>query len=154
MDYKNLSKIKYWGASTAAHQVEGGNHNQWSVWELESASELAANSEEKFAHWLPVWEDVKNQAQRPENYVSGLACDHYNLYEKDFSLLEELNMNAFRCSIEWSRVEPEEGKWDYQEIEQKASSRWLLCGTGRCLFGLRRWGILKKARTPNTLYDL
>ncbi|MBC7459107.1 family 1 glycosylhydrolase, partial [Candidatus Saccharibacteria bacterium] len=23
-----------WGAATAAHQVEGGNHNQWTVWEL------------------------------------------------------------------------------------------------------------------------
>lgn len=117
MDYKNLSKIKYWGASTSAHQVEGGNHNQWSVWELENASELASKSEEKYAHWLPNWNEVKDQAQRPENYVSGLACNHYNLYEKDFDILESLNMNAFRFSIEWSRVEPEEGKWDHQEIE-------------------------------------
>ena len=22
-----------WGAATSAHQVEGGTHNQWSVWE-------------------------------------------------------------------------------------------------------------------------
>ncbi len=49
--------------------------------------------------------------------MSGLACDHYNLYEKDFDILQSLNMNAFRCSIEWSRVEPEEGKWNYQEID-------------------------------------
>lgn len=117
MNYKNLSKIKFWGASTSAHQVEGGNHNQWSVWELENASELASTSEKKYAHWLPNWDSIKDQAQRPENYVSGLACDHYNLYEKDFDILESLNMNAFRCSIEWSRVEPEEGKWNYQEID-------------------------------------
>ena len=30
-----------WGVSTAAHQVEGGNHNQWSEWELENAKALA-----------------------------------------------------------------------------------------------------------------
>lgn len=117
MDLENLKKIKYWGASTSAHQVEGGNHNQWSVWELENASELAANSEKKFAHWLPKWKETKSQAQDPKNYVSGRAADHYNLYEKDFDLLEKLNMNAFKFSIEWSRIEPKEGEWDEVEIE-------------------------------------
>ncbi len=117
MKLNNLKKIKYWGASTSAHQVEGGNHNQWSVWELENATELAANSEKKYAHWLPRWDDIKGQAQDPENYVSGKAADHYNLYEKDFDLVEELNMNAFRFSIEWSRIEPSEGEWDETEIE-------------------------------------
>lgn len=117
MNLENLKKVKYWGASTSAHQVEGGNHNQWSVWELESASELAANSEKKYAHWLPRWDDIKAEAQDPKNYVSGKAADHYNLYEQDFDLLEKLNMNAFRFSIEWSRVEPEEGQWDEKEIE-------------------------------------
>ncbi len=117
MNLENLRKIKYWGASTSAHQVEGGNHNQWSVWELENASDLAANAEKKFAHWLPRWDDVKKDAQDPKNYVSGKAADHYNLYEKDFDILQKLNMNAFRFSIEWSRVEPEEGRWDETEIE-------------------------------------
>lgn len=113
----NLKKIKYWGASTSAHQVEGGNHNQWSVWELENASELATNSESKYAHWLPRWADIKTEAQDPKNYVSDKAADHYNLYETDFDLLEQLNMNAFRFSIEWSRIEPSEGEWDKGEIE-------------------------------------
>jgi len=117
MNLDNLKKIKYWGASTSAHQVEGGNHNQWSVWELENASELAANSEKKYTHWLPRWDDIKSQAQDPKNYVSGKAADHYNLYEQDFDLLEKLNMNAFRFSIEWSRIEPNEGEWDKAEIE-------------------------------------
>ncbi len=50
-------------------------------------------------------------------YPAGRACDHYNLYEKDFDLLKELNQNAYRFSIEWSRIEPEEGKFDQKEIE-------------------------------------
>ena len=113
MDYKNLSKIKYWGASTAAHQVEGGTHNQWSVWELESASELAKNAKEKYSHLR----EFPKEALEPENYISGLATGHYTKYEEDFQILNDLNMNAFRFSIEWSRIEPEEGKWDGAELE-------------------------------------
>jgi len=45
------------------------------------------------------------------------ACNHYNLYEKDFDLMEKLNLNAFRFSIEWSRIEPKEGRFDEKEIE-------------------------------------
>jgi len=49
---------------------------------------------------------------------AGLACDHYNRYEKDFDLAKDvLHNNAHRFSIEWSRIEPEEGKWDLKEIE-------------------------------------
>jgi len=50
-------------------------------------------------------------------FPAGKACNHYHLYEKDFDLLKELNQNAFRFSIEWSRIEPEEGKFDEEEIE-------------------------------------
>jgi len=48
---------------------------------------------------------------------AGIACDFYHKYEEDFDLLEKLNQNAFRFSIEWSRIEPEEGKFDKNEIE-------------------------------------
>ena len=27
----------FWGAATAAHQVEGNNHNDWSEWEIANA---------------------------------------------------------------------------------------------------------------------
>ena len=50
-------------------------------------------------------------------YPAGKACDHYNRYEQDFDLLKKLNQNAYRFSIEWSRIEPEEGKFDQKEIE-------------------------------------
>jgi len=50
-------------------------------------------------------------------YPAGRACDHYNLYEQDFDLIEELGNNAYRFSIEWSRIEPEKGNFDKQEID-------------------------------------
>lgn len=104
-----------WGAATSAHQVEGGTHNQWSVWELQNAKSLAAQAEYKLT-WLPEWEGLKDQALDPNNYISGRATDHYNRYEEDFDILKNMNMNAFRFSIEWSRIEPEEGKWDLEAM--------------------------------------
>lgn len=105
-----------WGASSAAHQIEGGNHNQWSVWELENAKVLAQKAPYLYKH-LPKWEEFKHEAVQPENYVSGKATDHYHRYQEDFALLKKMNMNAWRFSIEWSRIEPEEGAWNAEAIE-------------------------------------
>jgi beta-glucosidase len=105
-----------WGASTSAHQVEGGNHNQWTVWELAHASELAKTAEKKYGH-LPSWEAIKKEAKNPDNYVSGRGIDHYTRYEEDFKLAKKLNFNSYRFGIEWSRLEPEEGLWDEAAIE-------------------------------------
>lgn len=105
-----------WGASTSAHQVEGGNHNQWSVSELENAKSRALQAAYKLNE-LPAWDEIKAEATKPSNYVSGRASDHYRRYEEDFDIVAKLNMNAFRFSIEWSRIEPEEGRWDLHEIE-------------------------------------
>lgn len=110
----------FWGASTSSHQVEGNNHNQWTVWELENASRLAQTAHIRL-NWLPSWDKFKDQAEEPSNYVSGSGVDHYNRYKEDFDLLGELNLNSFRFSIEWSRIEPEEGKWDQKEIDHYKS---------------------------------
>jgi len=48
--------------------------------------------------------------------VSGAACDHYNRYAEDFALAKSLGQNAHRLSIEWSRIEPEKGKWDMDAV--------------------------------------
>jgi len=50
-------------------------------------------------------------------FPAGKACNHYYLYEKDFDLMKKLNLNAYRFSIEWSRIEPREGEFDKVEIE-------------------------------------
>ncbi len=105
-----------WGVATSAHQFEGGNHNNWSVWELENAKALAGAAKYKIGH-LENWKRIRSQAVKPDNYVSGRAADHYNRYESDFDIVRKMHLNAFRFSIEWSRVEPEEGAWDAGEIE-------------------------------------
>lgn len=104
-----------WGASTASHQVEGGTVNQWSVWELENASRLAKSARRRLGE-LPAWDDVKNQASDPSNYVSGDGVRHYDRYEEDFGYLEQLNLNAFRFGIEWARLEPAAGEYDEAAI--------------------------------------
>lgn len=43
--------------------------------------------------------------------------DHYNRYEEDIKLLADAGLNAYRFSIEWARIEPEEGQFDEAEIE-------------------------------------
>lgn len=79
-----------WGAATSAYQVEGNNQNSdW--WE---------------------WERKVNLKE-----VSGLACRHYDLYKKDFALAKTLNHNTHRFSVEWSRIQPEEGEFSGEAIK-------------------------------------
>jgi beta-glucosidase len=79
-----------WGAATSAYQVEGNN---------------------MFSDW---WEWEK-RVGLPD--LSGLACRHYELYAQDFDLAKSLNHNCHRLSIEWARVEPEEGRFSLPELE-------------------------------------
>ncbi|MDD5464844.1 MAG: glycoside hydrolase family 1 protein [Candidatus Omnitrophica bacterium] len=79
-----------WGAATSAHQVEGQNiHNDW-------------------------WLAEQNLALKE---ASGSACRHYELYAQDFAIAKELGHNCHRFSIEWSRIEPQEGEFDASQIE-------------------------------------
>lgn len=105
-----------WGAATAAHQVEGNTHNQWTVWELENAKTKAAQAAYQYGD-LDNWNQIKTMAKDPDNYVSAQLADHYTRYQEDFDLLQKMHMNAYRFSIEWSRVEPEEGAWNVEAIE-------------------------------------
>ncbi len=51
------------------------------------------------------------------SYDVGKAVDHYNRYDEDFDLAKKLGLNAFRFSIEWARIEPEEGRFSDLAIE-------------------------------------
>lgn len=80
------------GAATAGHQVEGQN----------------------------IHSDCWAQEQMPHSIFtepSGEACDHYHRYEEDIRLAKSAGLNAYRFSIEWARVEPEEGCFCEEEIE-------------------------------------
>lgn len=83
----------------AAHQVEGhctGNH--WWEWEQEGLR------------------------MRPGGYVrdgsvSGIACDYYRRFDEDHRLAAELGHQALRISLEWSRIEPEPGRFDRDAVD-------------------------------------
>ena len=80
------------GAATAAHQVEGNNiHNDcWAQEQMQHTSYVEPSLD---------------------------AVDHYNRYEEDIRLMAEAGLNAYRVSIEWARIEPEEGRFDETEVE-------------------------------------
>ncbi len=111
----------YWGAGTAAHQVEGGLNNDWTEWEKSASRIKSLKSSIKsgeFRRTLPahLWEKWPTPDDI-ENYISGRACDSYNRFREDFDIAKSLGHNAHRLSVEWSRIEPEEGKFDEKEIE-------------------------------------
>ena len=76
-----------WGASTAAHQVEGNNTT--SDW------------------WAREHGRLENSAQVSE--PSGDAADSYHRYAEDMRLLRDAGLTSYRFSLEWARIEPERG---------------------------------------------
>ncbi len=119
---EKFPKSFLWGASTASHQVEGGTKNQWSEWELSMADTLASTAKERldylsrYGHKVD-WPAIAEQAARRDNYISGAGVEHFDRYEADFELLKKLNLNAYRFSVEWSRIEPEPGQWDQAALD-------------------------------------
>ncbi|MBQ5801236.1 MAG: glycoside hydrolase family 1 protein [Clostridia bacterium] len=75
-----MPKDFLWGSGYAGHQVEGNNINS-DRWFMEE------NYEEK----------------------SGMACNSYELWERDVEIAEECGLQAFRTSVEWARIEPTDG---------------------------------------------
>ena len=80
------------GAGTASHQVEGNNTKN-DIWALENM---------KYGGY-------------PQK--SGDAANHYKLYRDDIKKMKDAGLNAYRFSLEWSRIEPVEGVFDQNEIE-------------------------------------
>lgn len=82
-----------WGTASSSHQCEGGNtNNQWSRWER--AGRIYTGEQ------------------------AGRAANWWQEAEADFALAEQMENNALRLSIEWSRVEPSEGVWDSAAIDR------------------------------------
>ncbi|HEY5104100.1 MAG TPA: family 1 glycosylhydrolase [Acidimicrobiales bacterium] len=81
-----------WGTSTSAYQIEGGGTNtDW--WRFERAEGTTAVE------------------------VCGDACDSWNRYEEDLDILSSLGLNSFRLSVEWARIEPEEGVFSTEALD-------------------------------------
>jgi beta-glucosidase len=81
-----------WGTATAAHQIEGGNvNNDW--WEFEHDPTSGCVD------------------------VSGDACDSFNRYPEDIAMVAGSASPSYRFSLEWSRIEPEEGEFSLVALE-------------------------------------
>jgi beta-glucosidase len=81
-----------WGAATAAHQVEGGNVNN--------------------DHW-----EMEHAPHSPFVEPSGDACDSYHRWREDLDLVAGAGLNTYRFSLEWSRIEPEEGEFSRAALD-------------------------------------
>jgi beta-glucosidase len=81
-----------WGTATAAHQIEGGNvNNDWWAWEHAPGSICAE--------------------------PSGDACDSWHRWDEDVALVADLGLGTYRFSVEWSRIEPEDGEWSPAAVD-------------------------------------
>lgn len=89
------------GTATAAHQIEGGLDNDWTDWERGFHADGTPH--------------VKDRT------VSGDACDSWNRFDEDLRLMRHLGANAYRFSVEWSRLEPVEGQWNDAAADQYLS---------------------------------
>lgn len=98
---RKKDKLKFpsgflWGAATSAHQIEGNNKNSdWWVWE----------------HSYLRTDFLRLIGKNPEDYISGQAVDHWNRFEEDFAIAQQLGHNAHRLSVEWAKIEPKEGEF-------------------------------------------
>lgn len=82
----------WWGVATAGHQNEGDNRTS-DTWFLEHVSPTIF-------------------AER-----SGRACNSWELWERDLDLARDMGLTAFRFSVEWARVEPEQGVRDETALD-------------------------------------
>jgi len=86
-----------WGTATSAHQVEGGcTNNNWYAFEASPA--------------------LSGRPRILEGQRAGNAADHWNRYRDDIRLMKDLGLNAYRFSVEWSKIEPLEGTFDENAI--------------------------------------
>ena len=86
------------GAASAAHQTEGGNTNDWTDWENSTYPD--------------------GRPHITDGTVSGLGPDSWHHFDDDVAALRKLGANSYRLSIEWSRVEPQEGVWDEAALDK------------------------------------
>jgi len=87
-----------WGTATAAHQVEGFNtNNNWYRWE----------------HSF----DQNGKSRIHNSDKSGEAADHWNVYKQDINLMKNIGANAYRFSVEWSKIMPTINKINQDAID-------------------------------------
>ncbi|WP_440897030.1 GH1 family beta-glucosidase [Amphibacillus sp. Q70] len=94
------------GTATSSYQIEGG-----------AAQDGRTPS---------IWDTFSRKPGKIVNQDHGdQACDHYNRYQEDVQIIKSLGVESYRFSIAWSRIYPEEGKYNeagmqfYQRLVQE-----------------------------------
>ena len=77
----------WWGTATAAYQIEG-------AWNEDGKGES-------------IWDRFAHTPGKIKNLDTGdVACDHYHRYREDIALMRTLNLNSYRFSVSWPRIQP------------------------------------------------
>lgn len=81
-----FSKDFYWGVATAAYQIEG-------AWNTDGKGES-------------IWDRFSHTVGKVKGADTGdTACDSYHRYKDDIALAKRLNLNSYRFSISWPRIQ-------------------------------------------------
>jgi beta-glucosidase len=76
-----------WGAAAAAYQIEG-------AWNADGRG-------------ASIWDVFSQQPGKVfENHNGNTACDHYNRWREDVTLMGGLGLQAYRLSLAWPRIQP------------------------------------------------
>ena len=92
IQFNSSSEIKFpsnffWGTATAAYQIEG-------AWKEDGKGES-------------IWDRFAHTPGRIKNGDTGDgACDSYHRWREDIALMRAMNLNSYRFSISWPRVQP------------------------------------------------
>ena len=87
-----------WGVATSAHQVEEGcDNNNWSHWENQCCAQ--------------------GNSRIFNNQRVGVACEHWSRFRQDIVLMQELGVTSYRFSVEWSKIEPQQGEINRQALD-------------------------------------
>jgi beta-glucosidase len=83
-----------WGASSSSQQVEGHQaRNNWFLWQ----------------HY---------KADDPDFVPAGIACNFWQDHSRFIDTLKKAGLNSFRMSLEWARIEPQEGVFDQEALDR------------------------------------
>jgi len=82
------------------------NSNKKFLWGVATSAFQLEGS--PYADWS-TWDSVLN--------LNPKVTNHYELYEEDIRLMKTLGINAYRFSIEWSRIQPLEDSWNSSVVK-------------------------------------